>query len=215
MKIDTLIDNGNIYFMSDLHYNHSNVLKMDNRGFSDIGAMNDYIEDALQKTLKPEDILFDLGDLFWNCTVDTCEKVLNKIKCKRIYKIMGNHDKFGLYYNQAPLKKYFKVISDLLDFNIQGQDGKKYFITASHYPILDFNGMYHGGLHLFGHTHGHIDSWVDKSSRLMVDLGFAGNLAKELGTFIIPFQEILNHFYKKTGGVDFNNWISENVKNFY
>lgn len=215
MKIEKLIDQGNIYFMSDLHYNHANILKMDNRGFKDIGAMNTYIENTLQNTLKPGDILFDLGDLFWNCDVSVCEKVLNKIKVSQFYKIVGNHDKLGLYYNQAPLAKYFTAIGDLFNVNIKGQDGKDYFITCSHYPILDYNGMYRGGLHLFGHTHGHIDRWVENNYRLMVDLGYNGNLAKSLGTFIIPFQSILDHFYKKTSNTEFLNWAKEHDKNFY
>jgi len=216
MKINTLIDSGNIYFMSDLHYNHANVLKMDDRGFSDIGAMNSYIENTLQNTLKPGDVLFDLGDLFWSCEVNVCKKVLSKIKVSKFYKIIGNHDKPGLYFNQAPLLNYFTGgIYDTLEFCIIGKDGKKYSIQASHYPIIDYFGMYRGGLHLFGHTHGHIDKWVNNTPRLMVDLGYNGELAKNLGTFIIPFQSILDHFYNKTGGLDFNTWIRQNDQNFY
>ena len=43
MKIEKLIDHGNIYFMSDLHYNHANIIKMDGCGFNYIVAMNTYL----------------------------------------------------------------------------------------------------------------------------------------------------------------------------
>ena len=215
MKIEKLIDHGNIYFMSDLHYNHANIIKMDGRGFNDIGAMNIYLENTLQNNLKPGDIVFDLGDLFWSCDVTACEKVLKGIKVSKFYKIIGNHDKQGLYYEQAPLAKYFTAIGDIFDMTIRGKDGKDYFITCSHYPILDFNGMYRGGLHLFGHTHGHIDKWVENNPRLMVDLSYNGDLAKSLGTFIIPFQAILDYMYKKTGGINFLDWAKQHDANFY
>ena len=56
---------GKIYFMSDLHYGHNNVIKYDDRGFDTVENMNSYIVSELNK-LNPNDIVFDLGDMFWN-----------------------------------------------------------------------------------------------------------------------------------------------------
>ena len=196
---------GKIYFMGDLHYGHSNVIKYDNRPFSNVEDMNKYIIEELQSKLKPEDMVFDLGDMFWNTPVDKIKEILESIPCKNIYKIVGNHDKYGLYYDQAPLKDYFKIICDLLDIHIE-HNGVDYMITLSHYPIVSWNHKSHGGISIHAHCHGNIDSYNDSVYDLRVDAGYGSNLAKQEGSFLIPFERILDYFYKKTGGINFREW---------
>ena len=73
-KID--LDNNDrkrkIWFMSDLHYNHQNILWINQktRGdrFKDLDEMNQYIIKELKKKVGPDDYLFDLGDLIWKET---------------------------------------------------------------------------------------------------------------------------------------------------
>ena len=213
MKLkNKIIDSGNVYFMSDLHYNHENVLKMNNRNFSGISEMNEYIVDTLKNTIKPGDVIFELGDLFWKTDTKECQSVLESIPTKEIYKIIGNHDKIKLYdngENEAPLKKYFKVITDMLDITIES-GGKSYMVTLMHYPSIDWNGMYHGSLHIHGHTHGHLDEFEKNQPRLMVDVGFDAQICKNYGNFLIPFSEILRYMNEKTGEKDFYKWAKEN-----
>ena len=82
----------------------------------------------------------------------------------------------------------------------------------SHYPILDWNHKFRGGLMVHGHTHGTIDDENSKSHDLRVDVGFNSSLAKKVGTFLIPIQEVINHFYEKTGGMEFYDWMNQNNK---
>lgn len=199
----------NVFFMSDLHYGHKNILEIDKRPYNTIEDMNSYIVEELKTKLRPSDVLFDLGDLFWKSTnIKICKEVLDSIGTENIYKIMGNHDPYKHYYTTEKtnnLVDKFKVISDILDIHIK-YGNSEYLVSLCHYPILDFNHMYHGGLHIYGHTHGHTDNWVNSESRLMVDVGFSASLAKEYGSFIIPFEYILDHFKKKTGGLKFLDW---------
>lgn len=201
---------GKIYFMSDLHYNHENVIRHDNRPFVNVTEMNDYILRELQKT-KPEDIIFDLGDMFWKMPVDDIKKVLDQIPCKNIYKIVGNHDNYGLYYDQAPLKNYFKIICDILDVHIEYQR-KDYMVTMSHYPFVSWNHKPHGSIMIHGHVHSHLDDYNSSLYDLRVDVGFNSGLAKEQGTFLIPFEKIINYFNNKTNGMDYKQWTLQNVK---
>ena len=129
----TTAGSGKIYFISDLHYGHENVIKYDSRPFKDVTEMNNYILEELKKT-KEEDIIFDLGDMFWKMPVDDIKDVLNQIPCKNIYKIVGNHDNYGLYFDQAPLKGYFKIISDILDVHIEHL-GKDYMELCVIIPL--------------------------------------------------------------------------------
>lgn len=203
----------NVFFMSDLHYGHNNILEIDKRPYNTIDDMNSYIVKELKTKLRPTDVLFDLGDLFWKSTnIKRCREVLDSIPTKNIYKILGNHDPYKHYSmlgygKQNNLCDRFVYISDLLDIWIK-YEKKDYLIALSHYPIFDWNHMYHGGLHIYGHTHGHTDEWVRNNPRLMVDVGFSASLAKEYGSFIIPFTYILDHFKAKTGGVKFSEWAS-------
>ena len=202
---------GKIYFMSDLHYGHNNVIKYDDRGFDTVENMNSYIVSKLNK-LNPDDIVFDLGDMFWNTPLNEIKEILESIPCKNIYKIMGNHDKYGLYYDQAPLKSYFKIISDILDIQIE-YNNVTYMITLSHYPIVSWNHKSQGSIMVHGHCHGNIDQYNDSVYDLRLDIGYGSKIAKNLGTFLVPFEDILNYFCRKTGNVDFKKWTINNCNN--
>lgn len=215
MKIRTPFEitaGSNVFFMSDLHYSHKNILEIDKRPYNTIEEMNSYIVRELKTKLRPTDVLFDLGDLFWRTTnIKECREVLDQIPTKNIYKVVGNHDPYKHYLPENTggtnnLCDRFVKVADLYDIHIKAQDGQEYLVSLSHYPILDWNHMYQGGLHIYGHTHGHTDRWVQSGSRLMVDVGFSAGLAKEYGSFIIPFETILEHFKAKTGGISFKEW---------
>ncbi len=96
LDLDTM--SGNIYFMSDIHYNHENAISFGNRPFNNVSSMNKYILDTIKETLKPEDILFTLGDDFWKMKIQDRKTILESVPTKNIHKIMGNHDKYGYYW---------------------------------------------------------------------------------------------------------------------
>lgn len=212
MKIKDLFrhcDESRLFVMSDLHYNHKNVIKMDNRNFDSIEDMNTSILNELKEKLKPDDVLFDLGDLFWRCDIGVCRDFLDNIPTKNIYKILGNHDSYELFLpGNNNLCDKFKVIADILDIRVDYK-GKEYQVNLCHYPILDWNHMYHGGIHIHGHTHGHLDNWTESNNRLMVDVGYNSNISREYGSFIIPFSYIIEHFDKKTSGIKYSKWAGE------
>lgn len=214
MKISEVFDYdnlpGKIYFCSDIHYGHENVISFGDRPFSSVEEMNKSIADEFRRVLTPDDILFTLGDDFWRMKSDSIAWILdNVIPTKKIYKLIGNHDKYGYYNRGGSLEKKFKLVADLLDIDIKKGD-KTYHLVLCHYPIYDFNKMYHGGLHLFGHVHGNLDEEFEKNPRLMVDIGYDGKLAKRCGSFLISFEDILEYFYDKTGGLDFDTWGRRN-----
>ena len=92
MKIKEIFKSEDLVFMSDLHYNHENVIKFNNRPFPDgVGQMNSWIESILPQA--NEKILFDLGDLFWRVSETRMKEVLSLTTPTRFYKILGNHDK--------------------------------------------------------------------------------------------------------------------------
>ena len=200
-----------IYFCSDLHYNHKNAISFGNRPFNDVSEMNNSILNEIQSTITPGDILFTLGDDFWEVKENDIINILDSIPTTKLYKIMGNHDKYGYYMGGGKVGKKYKVLADLLDISIK-KDGAIYNLALCHYPIWDYNRMFHGALHLFGHVHGNLDEELRDNPKLMVDVGYDGQLAKRAGSFLIKFEDILDYFFEKTGGLDFDTWGRRNYK---
>ena len=52
-----------IYFISDTHFNHNNIIKYCNRPFKSINEMNQTIINNWNKTVKADDEIYHLGDL--------------------------------------------------------------------------------------------------------------------------------------------------------
>lgn len=208
-NLDTMT--GNIYFMSDIHYNHENVINFGSRPFKNVSDMNEYILETIKDTLKPDDVLFTLGDDFWKMKECDIERIMQSFPTRKIHKVMGNHDKYGYYWCGGKIGKMCLSVSDILDIVVRKNE-VEYKVSLCHYPIYDFNHMYHGGIHLFGHVHGGLDCEFESNPRLMVDVGFDGALAKKVGSFLISFDQVLDYFYEKTGGIEFDLWGRQNYK---
>lgn len=137
----------NIFFTSDTHFWHENILKFCNRPFSSIEEMNDTIINNWNSVVKENDIVFHLGD-FCFCGSDKFKELIEKLNGK-IYLILGNHDlktikqwhetKFEAVYQQMCIKI----------------DGKKIYLN--HFPFLCYAGTYYryedAVWQLFGHVH--------------------------------------------------------------
>lgn len=61
--------------------------------------------------------------------------------------ITGNHDRFNGEYN-----KLFVEITPYKELN----DGDKRLVLC-HFPIMFYNGMHHGAIHLYGHVHNSVE----------------------------------------------------------
>ena len=53
---------GKLYFTSDTHFNQQRTLEMSKRPFKDVKEMNNVLVSNWNKIIKPEDIVYHLGD---------------------------------------------------------------------------------------------------------------------------------------------------------
>lgn len=204
-KID--LDNNDrkrkIWFMSDLHYNHQNILwiNQNTRGhFQNIEEMNQYIIKELKEKVGPDDYLFDLGDLIWKEGPAEVE-LFSEVLPVRSFRLLGNHDGKNL----VAWGKTWMGVYDLLDLIIK-KDGEDIRLTLSHYPILDWNHRYRGSWNLHGHCHGNIDKLNEESAELRLDIGFDSEIATRTGSFLVSFEDVLKVMKQKTGGMGFRDW---------
>lgn len=197
-----------LWFMSDLHYNHENVIKFNRRPFENVKEMNWHIEQELINKVGPGDILFDMGDLFWKTDETTMKNVISLASPKEWYKILGNHDNYNVY-RKSYIGTLFTLLSDILEINVD-HEGRNYRLTLCHYPMISWNGKARGTLMIHGHCHGNIDNINTESTDLRVDVGFDGILAKKTGSFLISFEDILEYMKEKAGGsLDFMKHAQE------
>ena len=123
------------YYISDLHFYHHNLLdKMDNRGFSSVEEMNEYIIEQWNKKVRKNDEVVILGDLSYGNGIQTNE-ILNRLKGK-LFLIRGNHDKLYLEDKNFDSSR-FGWIRDYAELN----DYRKKVILC-HYIICCYNGKY-------------------------------------------------------------------------
>ena len=67
-------------YISDLHLFHENVIKLDNRKFSDVWEMSSYIVEKWNEKVKGGDQVIVLGDMFWTDDVQKVNKILNRLR---------------------------------------------------------------------------------------------------------------------------------------
>lgn len=136
-------DKNRIFFTSDTHFGHENVIRYSHRPFANISEHNEALIDNWNKTVKEDDIVFHLGDFAFGGTA-FWSSILERLNGKK-YLCLGNHD----YKNfKQPLEKYFEKVSEQFYIAIGDQ-----FIILNHCPMLCYGGAYRDVWQLYGHVH--------------------------------------------------------------
>jgi len=171
-----------IYFTSDTHYGHKNIVsgisKWDDksgcRNFKTLEDHNNIIVDSINSVVGQEDTLYHLGD--WSFGgVENVFRFRERIICQNVHVILGNHDE-NLYKNRDNCHEVFESVNSYLELNI-GDD----HIVLSHWPMKIWNRYHKGSWHLHGHTHGNLkpdEWWIQKQSknrRRTMDVGVDTN----------------------------------------
>lgn len=129
-----------IYFTSDLHLGHENVLRFHHRPFADVQEMNRVLITNYNAVVRPEDTVYILGDLAYKISVQDANALIAKLNGKK-YLIRGNHDK---NYDVS----LFEEICDYKDVAACARH-----FALMHYPIMSWKQMHRGSIHLHGHIH--------------------------------------------------------------
>lgn len=146
-----------LFFTSDTHFSHTNILQYCNRPFSDVGRMNETIITNWNKVVGPDDVIFHLGD-FCLGGADEWNKILNRLN-GRIYLILGNHDLRNI--RRGIIDRFERV-----EMSMCIQVDKK-IIYLNHFPYLCFDGGYNNDVwQLFGHVHTRLSNTGVDADRL-------------------------------------------------
>lgn len=133
----------NLFFTSDTHFYHKEIIKFCSRPFDSVEEMNEALIKNWNETVPEDGTVFHLGDFsYGGCKEWT--SVFNRLNGK-IYLILGNHD---LRKAKQGFMNRFESVSQQMTISVDGQK-----IILNHNPFLCFAGAYNGGWQLFGHVH--------------------------------------------------------------
>jgi calcineurin-like phosphoesterase family protein len=168
-----------LYFTSDTHYMHQNICRGTTRwsnadgftrNFDTLDQMNDRIVNGINTTVGQDDILFHLGD--WSFGgFERIEEFRNRINCKNIHIVLGNHD-HHIERDREGIRRLFTSVNQYLELEVKGNDWEQNYVLM-HYPIISWNKMNDGVIHLHGHVHLSADRRIGKGKTM--DVGVDGN----------------------------------------
>lgn len=133
----------NIFFTSDTHFGHKNIIKYENRPFNSVEEMDETMIENWNNKVKHQDSIYILGDFAFS-EKDYAIKLLNKLNGNK-FLIKGNHDKV---IKKRDVASKFAWIKDY--YMLKANNLK---IVLFHYPIAVWDCQHHGSLHLYGHVH--------------------------------------------------------------
>ena len=153
-----------IYFTSDLHLGHNNMLKFRDRPFENVEEMNEQLLKNINDICTKRDTLFILGDISYHQNTKETEEQLSMLNPQLIL-IRGNHDK---QYKES----LFAKVMDYCEIKVYHRK-----IVMSHYPFAEWNGSHNGAIHLHGHQHNYEDYNISMRDQgiLRYDVGIDAN----------------------------------------
>ena len=146
LKIDS--SKQGIWFTSDLHFGHANILKFCNRPWETTDEMNADLIKNWNSVVKPDDLVFDLGDFAFASSA-RWKELLSQLNGHH-YLILGNHDE--VRWPGDKIMELFEGVSHQMILKIDGRT-----VYLNHYPYLCFGGAWrepeNAVYQLFGHVH--------------------------------------------------------------
>ena len=158
-----------IWFTSDHHFGHKNIIKFCNRPFDTIQEMDQVLIDNWNSVVSENDTTYYLGDF----TLGNLDMFYNYIKDLNgnINIVPGGHDRRWLKNFHSAYwkgKEKIKILDPLYTLKVHNKETNTHdTIVLCHYPMLSWDKSHYGSIHLHGHSHGTIGS-VGKSGDIQL-----------------------------------------------
>lgn len=183
-----------IWFTSDTHFGHTNIIRFCNRPFNSVKEMDETIINNWNSVVKPNDIVFHLGDFAFasNARWKQLIQALNG----HIYLIVGNHDE--IRYPGHQTFDLFEGVTSQLIVKIDGQA-----IYLNHYPFLCYGGAWHKDAvwQLYGHVHSGPHCEGKDMSRLSVTFPYQYDVGVDNNNYIpVSWEQVKETINKQVNG---------------
>jgi calcineurin-like phosphoesterase family protein len=154
-----------VYVTSDPHLGHDRDFVWGYRGYSCCDDHTEGVIKTINDTVRPNDILFMLGDHTLNTTKEQFDAYLDRINCRNFFCLFGNHNnphEKSIYRPERdklvnsrvqwvfPVKyKNMTYMGHYAEVVVNGQ-----LIVMCHYPFRSWISASKGSWCLCGHEHG-------------------------------------------------------------
>lgn len=122
-----------IYFTSDTHFGHANVIRFAGRPWQTIEQMDAALVAGINVRVGMRDELWILGDFSYRLGRDEALAIRQSITCRRVHLVPGNHDR---NWAVPELEGAFLLEPPIAKIKYEGHR-----FVCSHYPIMDWEGM--------------------------------------------------------------------------
>lgn len=183
-KLSNSFNSEKLFFTSDTHFSHKNVLEYCKRPFTTVQDHDWTLVKNWNEKVPKDGIVFHLGDFGFG-SIGYMTRIVSSLN-GTIYFIRGNHDrKF-----KGSLLQYVKCDLPYAEISIpiKGEKNGKRMIVLCHYAFDVWNKSHYGSWHLHGHSHGALKT----KRRNRMDVGVDANKYSP-----ISYREIERIFEKE------------------
>lgn len=156
MKLREKLDSEKLFFTSDTHFHHTNILEFCKRPWSNIKTHDLALIQNWNKVVPEDGIVIHAGDLCMTASTDYIRELVKQLN-GTIHLVMGNHDYRNRMDRNIIRNIFENRVYDILEFSVQDY----YNFIICHYPLL----YWHRGFH---HLHGHIHSGLNSTASEVV-----------------------------------------------
>ena len=182
-----------MWFTSDSHFFHKNVIEYCKRPYDNIESMNEAMIAEWNSKVKPDDIVYHTGDFSFAKKVSKTLDIINRLN-GRIFLIKGNHD-YSSFIKAIRNMDKFIDIRDLYKLKVKDPDtpsGTQEIILC-HYALEVWEHSHYGSWHLHGHSHGTLPDNFDK---MRLDIGVDNHDMK-----ILSYEDVKVAMFRKSIGI--------------
>lgn len=138
-----------IFYTSDHHWGHANIIKYQNRPHGSVGEMDQDMISKWNAVVGPNDTVYHLGDFSFYHPPQVL--ALRQRLMGHIHLLWGNHDKRV----KEAAKLYPTLFDSVGEYKELVDSGEH--ITLCHYAMRVWNKSHRGSLMLYGHSHGQLN----------------------------------------------------------
>lgn len=140
-----------VWFTSDLHFMHNNVIKYCDRPTTP-EEQTDWLINQLNEFIGPDDIVYHLGDFTFvgPKKKDLVKNILDRLHGKWRF-ILGNHDNESMLREVIKEYECHEVIGNYQELKYAERK-----LVLCHYPFKTWNCSNRGSINIHGHTHGEL-----------------------------------------------------------
>lgn len=142
----------NYWFTSDHHFGHENIIEFQPRPFSSLEEMDEELVKRHNEVVHPNDVVWHLGDFTMRTRAGEVARMFKRLN-GMFYVVPGNHDYWIKSLDLGNLAHKLAILPLIHKVRI---DGLRFILC--HYAMRRWDRREKGYRHLYGHSHGAIES---------------------------------------------------------